>query len=97
MPPHLHRCQGFAIVHYGFTLGRLEAGASSAFAALGHRLPYPQQVRFRPETVPFCFARSMDGRTRFDSQLRLTSHIRYETREAIQDIRAYSGKEGVGL
>jgi hypothetical protein len=34
MIPHLLRCQGFAVVYYGFTLGRLESGASSTFAKL---------------------------------------------------------------
>ncbi len=33
---HLHRCQGLAIVHYGFTLGRLGATAFSPFAAMGY-------------------------------------------------------------
>jgi hypothetical protein len=32
---HLLRCQGLAIVHYGFTLGRLGATAFSAFATMG--------------------------------------------------------------
>jgi hypothetical protein len=32
MIPNLLRCQGFAVVYYGFTLGRLGSGASSAFA-----------------------------------------------------------------
>jgi len=27
MIPHLLRCQGFAVVYYGFALGRLESGA----------------------------------------------------------------------
>jgi len=35
MIPHLLRCQGLAVVYYGFTLGRLESGAPSAFAQLG--------------------------------------------------------------
>jgi len=35
MIPHLPRCQGLAVVYYGFTLGRLEAGAPSTFAQLG--------------------------------------------------------------
>jgi hypothetical protein len=35
MPPHLQRCQGLAVADYNFTLGRLEAGAPSAFAHLG--------------------------------------------------------------
>ena len=35
MPPHLLRCQGFAVADYSFTLGRLEAGAPSTFAQLG--------------------------------------------------------------
>jgi hypothetical protein len=34
MIPHLLRCQGFAVVYYGFTLGRLGPGASSTFAQL---------------------------------------------------------------
>ena len=34
MIPHLLRCQGFAVVHYGFTLGRLGPEASSTFAQL---------------------------------------------------------------
>jgi hypothetical protein len=29
---HFLRCQGFAVVYYGFALGRLEFGASSTFA-----------------------------------------------------------------
>jgi hypothetical protein len=32
---HLLRCQGLAIVYYGFTLGRLGATAFSAFATMG--------------------------------------------------------------
>jgi hypothetical protein len=32
---HLLRCQGLAIVHYGFTLGRLGATTFSAFATMG--------------------------------------------------------------
>jgi hypothetical protein len=39
MPPHLQRCQGFAVAHYSFTLGRLEAGAPSTFAQLEYKLP----------------------------------------------------------
>jgi len=35
MIPHLLRCQGLAVKYYGFTLGRLGAGASSAFATTG--------------------------------------------------------------
>jgi len=37
MPPHLLRCQGIAVDDYSFTLGRLEAGATSTFAQLGLR------------------------------------------------------------
>jgi len=32
--PHLPRCQGLAVVYYGFALGRLESGAPSTFAQL---------------------------------------------------------------
>jgi hypothetical protein len=32
---HLLRCQGFAVGDYSFTLGRLEAAASSTFATSG--------------------------------------------------------------
>ena len=35
MIPHLLRCQGFAVDDYGFALGRLGSGASSAFAQSG--------------------------------------------------------------
>jgi hypothetical protein len=35
MSPHLLRCQGLAVDNYSFALGRLEAGATSAFAQLG--------------------------------------------------------------
>ena len=38
MPPHLQRCQGFAVAYYSFTLGRLEAGAPSTFAQSGFYL-----------------------------------------------------------
>ncbi len=41
MTPHLLRCQGLAVVYYGFTLGRLGPGASSTFA----QLRYNQAVR----------------------------------------------------
>jgi len=34
MPPHLLRCQGFALDDYSVALGRLEAGAPSTFAHL---------------------------------------------------------------
>ncbi len=37
MIPHLPRCQGLAVVYYGFALGRLEAGAPSTFAQLGFK------------------------------------------------------------
>ena len=33
--PHLLRCQGLAVAYYGFTLGRLEATATSTFATIG--------------------------------------------------------------
>jgi len=35
MIPHLLRCQEFAVNCYGFTLERLESGASSTFTQLG--------------------------------------------------------------
>jgi len=35
MIPHLLRCQGLAVIYYGFALGRLESEAPSAFALLG--------------------------------------------------------------
>jgi hypothetical protein len=34
MPPYLLRCQGIAVGHYSFTLGRLEAGVPWTFAHL---------------------------------------------------------------
>ena len=33
--PHLLRCQGLAVKYYGFALGRLGSGVSSAFATAG--------------------------------------------------------------
>ncbi|OGP61994.1 MAG: hypothetical protein A2V65_07330 [Deltaproteobacteria bacterium RBG_13_49_15] len=33
--PHLLRCQGLAVKYYGFALGRLGSGATSAFATTG--------------------------------------------------------------
>jgi len=33
--PHLLRCQGLAVKYYGFALGRLGSGTSSAFATTG--------------------------------------------------------------
>jgi hypothetical protein len=38
MTPHLLRCQGFAVVYYGFTLGRLGSGVSSTFAQLRYKV-----------------------------------------------------------
>jgi len=35
MLPHLLRCQWIGVGDYTLTLGRLEAGAASAFAQLG--------------------------------------------------------------
>jgi hypothetical protein len=35
MSPHLLRCQGLAVEHYSFALGRLEAAATSTFSELG--------------------------------------------------------------
>ena len=35
MIPHLRRYQGLAVSYYGFALGRLGPGASSAFAQSG--------------------------------------------------------------
>jgi len=32
--PHLLRCQGLAVKNYGFALGRLGSGTSSAFATI---------------------------------------------------------------
>jgi hypothetical protein len=32
---HLLRCQGISVAYYSFTLGRLEAAASSTFATSG--------------------------------------------------------------
>jgi hypothetical protein len=42
MTPHLLRCQGFTVVYYGFTLGRLGSGVSSTFA----------QLRYKVQTAP---------------------------------------------
>ena len=38
---HLLRCQGIAVAYYSFTLGRLEAAASSTFATSGITLAVP--------------------------------------------------------
>jgi len=58
-PPHILRCQGFAVVHYSRTLGRLgsprQAGilgaASSTFATLGltkDKFPFVKTFHFKP-------------------------------------------------
>ena len=41
MIPHLLRCQGLAVIYYGFALRRLESEAPSAFALLRYNFYRP--------------------------------------------------------
>ena len=53
------RCQGLAVVYYGFALGRLGSGAMEAFAAIGFTLlsvrlmlfGLDEQLLFRPQQL----------------------------------------------
>jgi len=68
MPPHLLRCQGIAVGHYSFTLGRLEAGAPSAFANQGRVIKIQCQSPLEADRI-FQIPLLMGGNTdRYDAK-----------------------------
>src|SRR4030042_3758081 len=75
---HLLRCQGLAVKYYGFALGRLGSGKSSAFAKTGLTIPLSQKKYPGSKSYPSGFLDLLLSTHRF-SPLTLGISIEYKT------------------